>query len=354
MTSESARRNSPRARRSPLLLVLAAVAIVAGCEKEPAISGKAPPSGSSPSSAQPAQPPAPGAPSPVPSDLQAFDTPEAGADALVTAVRTENISDLKRMLGNDIEDVLSSGDDVIDKSRRAKFVELYDQKHSITKYEDGTAVLIVGPQDWPMPIPLVQSGGPSGKWRFDDRRGRDEIVARRVGENELDAIETCRAVVDAQKDYFAVNKAFAMKFLSDEGQRNGLYWPTPAGEAVSPLGELVAQAATEGYTHAATPPATPRPFHGYCYRMLTAQGPAAPGGARSYLAGDKLSEGFAVLAYPVNYGHSGVMTFITNQNGIVYERDLGDDTEKLAQAITAFDPDTDWTVSEEPEPDATP
>jgi len=275
--------------------------------------------------------------------LNAFADPQNAADTLVAHLRTGDIDGLKPYLGDDIASTLSSGDDTADDMRREEFVAAYDRKHDIVIYDDRTAVIVVGENDWPMPIPLVASGDPE-VWRFDPERGRDEIIARRIGRNELDAIETCRAVVDAQREYFALTGAYAPKFLSDAGQRNGLYWPTGPGEPQSPLGPLVAEAALEGYTRRDPASSAPRPYRGYCYRMLTAQGPSAPGGERSHLVGDRLQNGFAVVAYPVNYSHSGVMTFITCHHGVVYERDLGAATADLAGAMLTFDPDPRWNA----------
>jgi hypothetical protein len=206
------------------------------------------------------------------------------------------------------------------------------------------ATLVVGEDEWPMPIPLVRSGD---AWRFDADEGKDEILARRIGRNELSAIETCRAIVDAQREFAAISgrgsePVYAQKLASDPGQRNGLYWPTNAGEPPSPLGEEVVAAVAEGYGgRSAT---GPRPFHGYCFRLLKAQGPSAPGGARSYLTGDRMIGGFAIVAWPIEYENSGIMTFMVSNRGVVYQKDLGGRTERIASEMATFDPDASWEI----------
>lgn len=277
---------------------------------------------------------------------QTFATPDEAVTALVGALHPYDAEKLHTILGPESDDVIASGDSVTDQRDFDGFIAKYTQRHHFEDGADDSKVLVVGEQDWPMPIPLAHSG--SGYW-FDTAKGKDEILARRIGRNELDTIQTCRAIVDAQREYFASTASgatgtYAAKFRSDAGKRNGLYWPTSAGEPDSPLGALAAEASAMGYHGGGDANAGPRPYHGYCYRMLTAQGASAPGGARSYLESDRLTGGFAVLAYPVDYDNSGIMTFIINQNGILYQQDLGEDTEKAAQAITSFEPDESWTV----------
>jgi len=281
---------------------------------------------------------------------EAFDSPDAAASALAVAIRDGSDARLLEIFGPEAEDLVSSGDEVADRNLRQSFLELYDQQHALEREEPWTATLVVGPDDWPFPLPLVQDD--DGRWSFDVEAGREEIIDRRVGRNELATIETCRAVVDAQRDYAAMQwpgkppGEYAQRFLSaagpESGQRDGLYWPTAEGEPPSPLGELVADAQAEGYALAGER-AGPQPLHGYLYRMLTAQGPAAPGGRASYLVGGRLTRGFAVVAYPVEYGNSGVMTFLVGANGIVYEADLGEDTARAAVAMTEYDPDARWS-----------
>jgi hypothetical protein len=207
--------------------------------------------------------------------------------------------------------------------------------------------LLAGDDEWPLPIPIVQDG--SGKrWVFDTASGKDEVITRRIGRNELTVIEVCKAIGDAQREYAQREvrgdglPEYARKFISDPGTKNGLYWPTAEGEKPSPLGEAVAEAQVAGYSTSASPTGEPRPYHGYLYRILTAQGKDAPGGAEDYVINGRLIGGFAVIAWPVDYGSSGIMTFITNYAGEVYQKDLGEETDKLAQGLTEFNPDPTW------------
>jgi hypothetical protein len=224
---------------------------------------------------------------------------------------------------------------------------MYDETHRLDPKSDGSAVLLVGAYDWPMPIPLVRDDGEK-RWRFDLDRGMNEILSRRIGRNELDAMEVSRAIVDAQMEYARGEGrgAYADRILSDPGTRNGLYWPVSAGDTESPLGPFVAEAQAEGYTTTRSPGESgPRPYHGYLYRVIAAQGPSAPGGERSYMSQGRLTD-FAVIAYPATYGNSGVMTFLTGRNGIVFERDLGPDGTAAAGTITTYDPDLRWKVAD--------
>jgi hypothetical protein len=278
---------------------------------------------------------------------RAFDSPQEGANALIGALRPLDTEKLRAILGPDSDEIISSGDEVADQNAAAKFVDLYERHHKLI-VEDGTATLVVGEDAWPMPIPLVRAGK---SWHFDTAAGRDEILARRIGRNELAAIETCRAIVDAQREFAALNSkgpdgepVYAQKFASDPGQHNGLYWKTKEGEPESPLGPKVAEAVAEGYSGQRAPDAGPRPFHGYCYRMLTAQGPSAAGGALSYLVDGRMTGGFGVVAWPIEYGNSGIMTFIVSNQGVVYQKDLGEGTEQIAGEMSAFDPDASWEI----------
>jgi hypothetical protein len=288
------------------------------------------------------------------SDAQEFGNPEKAVDALVAAVRADDVKGLCAIMGEESREILSSGDEVADRARRQRFLALFDEGHRIVvgrpgdDDDEGTRTLIVGNADWPFPIPLVRSGS---QWVFDAAAGRDEIVNRRVGENELTTIQVCKAIADAQKEY-ALNysdgdgsgvRQYAQKIVSDPGRRNGLYWPTAAGEPESPLGEFVAAASAEGYVRKET---GPTPYHGYCYRLLKAQGPNAPGGEVNYVVDGKLALGFAVVAYPADYGNSGVMTFIMAADGVVYQSSLGEKTAEVAQQMTAFDPGQGWTIVE--------
>jgi hypothetical protein len=283
---------------------------------------------------------------------QPFDSPREAVDALVTAIRADDIERLAAIMGEGSKEILSSGDDVADRTKRQQFLALYDQRHQIAigrpgdDADDATRTLIVGNADWPFPIPLVRSGS---HWVFDAAAGRDEIINRRVGENELTTIQVCKAIADAQREYALSYsdaggvRQYARKILSDEGKRNGLYWPTAPGEAQSPLGELVAEASAQGYVRKET---GPTPYHGYYYRILEAQGPHAPGGAIEYVVDGKMTLGFAVLAYPADYGSSGVMTFVMGADGVVYQASLGEKTTEIAQQMNAFDPGEGWTPVE--------
>jgi len=274
-----------------------------------------------------------------------FATPESAVQALVAASRVNSTPRLRAILGVEGAKLIHSGDSVQDKNGRAQFVAAFDVAHAIELESEDKAVLNVGEEHWPLPIPLVHE---HNGWRFDTRAASEEILNRRVGRNELSVIEVCQAYVKAQREYAALQiggqSEFARRFKSTPGRQDGLYWPSHPGMPESPLGPLVAQARAEGYAaHAGgTSDATPRPFHGYYFRILTAQGANAPGGSENYLVGEHLRQGFALVAYPAIYGDSGVMTFIVNQQGIVFERDLGLDTGRLARQIDAYDPDDTW------------
>ena len=272
-----------------------------------------------------------------------FKTPQDAVDAFVTALQKDDTAELAKLLGPEVDDLLSSGDPVQDKAGRQNFLALYNAKHSLSKEADGSMVLVVGDDDWPFPIPIVEH---KGKWRLDGQAGADELVYRRVGANELGAIAVCRGFVDAQKEYASEGRdgdpagIYALKLMSDEGMHNGLYWPVEEGEAPSPAGPFLALATGQGYTFGAERV----PYHGYYYRLLYAQGPNAQGGAKDYFADGLMTQGFALVAWPADYGASGVQTFIVNQDGVVYQKDLGEDTATAVQAIETFDPDASWTA----------
>lgn len=278
------------------------------------------------------------------SGQKTFSKPWEGVKALIAAARAGDQAQLLAVLGPDAKDLIDSGDPVADKKDLQGFVKMYDTKHSLTVTAPGYNTLVVGASDWPMPIPLVRDGT---SWYFDSGQGRDEIVNRRVGENELGAIAVCEGYYRAQKEYAARGhdglpaRLYAQKFSSDEGKQNGLYWPVAAGTKQSPMGPAVAAAAAEGYGGSG-----PEPYHGYIYKRLMAQGPDAPGGAKDYVVNGRQSGGFALLAYPAKYGSGGIMTFIVNQDGVIYQKDLGDGTETAAPGITSFNPDKSWSEIE--------
>jgi hypothetical protein len=277
-----------------------------------------------------------------------FDTPEAAAEALVASAVKGDVAELERLLGAGTEGLLSSGDEVADRAERERFLERYRNRHRLVTGGPDNLVLQVGEDDWPLPIPLVRQ---EGKWRFDGAAGADELVLRRIGANELLTIDVMRGFVAAQQDYAAqghdgvAKGVYASRFRSTPGKHDGLYWEVPAGEPPSPAGPFLAAAAEEGYALEGVNEKTGKrtPYRGYVYRMLVAQGPAANGGARNYLVEGKLTGGFAMLAIPENYGVSGITSFIVNQDGVVWQRDLGESTAQVAQSIQRFDPDRSWT-----------
>lgn len=277
-----------------------------------------------------------------------FATPEKAVDALIFANRHDHTAELLKILGPDSDKLIHSGDDVADKEGREKFLTAYDKSHKIIDGENGEKILTVGDEDWPMPIPLVKSGD---GWRFDTAAGENEILNRRIGRDELSVIEVCRAYVEAQREFAAAHPfdngehEYAQTIQSTEGKHDGLYWPVKDGEPESPLGPLIAKATTEGYANTAAL-ADREPYHGYYYKVLKSQGAHASGGGMDYTVGGHMTEGFALIAFPAKYGDSGVMTFIVNQNGIVYEKNLGPDTLGLADHITSYDPDESWKVVE--------
>ncbi len=281
------------------------------------------------------------------STQRTFTNPDLAVTTLMDSLRSGNEEELKSILGQGADDLLFSGDSVEDQSQLDKFLTAYDQKHELVPQQNGSMVLNVGADEWPLPIPIVQNPF-NHTWTFDTEAGKEEILNRRIGRNELDTIQTCLAIVDAQNEYAETDPehtglpVYAQKFLSTPGKKDGLYWETKEGEPPSPLGELAADAASEGYNVKSGTPPEPRPYHGYYFRILKGQGSHAPGGARDYMVGDKMLGGFAVVAYPADYENSGVMTFIVNQDGIVYHQNLGRDTAKIAKAMKVYDPDEDW------------
>jgi Protein of unknown function (DUF2950) len=274
---------------------------------------------------------------------QTFPTPEAAVQALVDAAKSGDDSKVLAVMGASARPLVESGDAVADRNVHEKFVVLYHEAHTLVTVADDKRVLQIGSSGWPFPIPLLK--GKAG-WFFDISEGKEELLARRIGQNELNAIQVCLAIVDAEHDYVALNPEhaaparYASKIVSSKGKRDGLYWPTAEGEPLSPLGPGVAHATAEGYN---LEQGKPTPYHGYYYQLLSAQGPHAEGGAVDYKFKGQLYGGFALVAYPAEYGNSGVMTFIVNHDGIVFQKNLGKDTAALAKSMKRFDPDSSWT-----------
>jgi hypothetical protein len=271
-----------------------------------------------------------------------FTSADEAVQAFMAAIKSDNTQELLAILGPKGKDLVASGDAVADKEKRAKFVALYQERNSLVP-KDGDMILQVGQNDFPFPIPLVKKG--SG-WYFDTAKGREEILNRRIGANELDTIKTMLAIVDAQREYIMKDRdhdgmrSYADRFASDPGTHNGLYWETKEGEQPSPLGDLIAKAQAQGYRKGENK--GPIPYHGYIYRILTKQGSHAGGGALDYMVNGRLVGGFAVVAYPAAYGNSGVMTFIVNHDGVIYQKNLGRNTGKKAKEIKAYDPGPGW------------
>lgn len=274
---------------------------------------------------------------------QTFSSPEEGKIALVEAIRADDSARLQTILGRHGHDLFRSGDTVADQHYREAFLKAYGETHSLVVEGEKRAVLVIGRSAWPMPIPLVQS---SSGWRFDTPQGEQEILARRIGRNEWAAMQACFTIVDAANEYATLDMNgngipdYAPRFVSTPGTKDGLYWPAKAGEPPSPLSPLLAAAMSEGYTDATSKPLTP--YHGYFYRILMEQGEAAPGGAYSYVIKGIMIGGFALIAYPTEYGVSGNMSFLVNQDGAVYEQDLGKNTFAIASKTTTFNPDSHW------------
>ena len=277
-------------------------------------------------------------------DQKTFATAAEAAHALYKASADGNQDEIVAVLGDEGKQLVFSGDAVQDKRGMEGFVKAYKTKHSLVKQDDKTQILQVGANDWPLPIPIVNDGG---KWRFDTAAGKEELMYRRIGHNELGAIAACRGFIDAQKDYAAVGHdglpagIYAQKLLSAPGKQDGLYWETKEDEPASPAGPLLAKAGGLGYVPEGLG-GKAEPYHGYLYRILQAQGAAARGGAKSYLVDGKLTGGVALVAYPAEYRVSGVMTFIINQRGIVFQKDLGEKSAEIAGAMTEYNPDSTW------------
>ena len=275
---------------------------------------------------------------------KSFASADEAVKTAVAAARSNNDKELLAIFGAQAKDLLSSGDPVADKERRAKFLAAYDQKNRLVAEGEST-ILVIGNNDWPFPIPVVKK---SDGWVFDTAKGREEVLNRRIGQNELDAAQVSLAYVDAQREYARKDRdgdklvEYAQKFRSDPGKKNGLYWEAKAGEESSPLGPFAAGAVKEGYGQ--NKPDKPAPYRGYYYRILTGQGKNAPGGAYSYLVKGNMIGGFALVAYPAEYGNSGIMTFIVNHDGKVFEKNLGKDTATVASNMKEYNPDSTWNA----------
>jgi hypothetical protein len=276
---------------------------------------------------------------------ETFVSPEAAITALIAAIRGDQTEGVVKILGPDSRNLVYSGDAIADDEARDRFVSAYDKAHKIQLEGQDKAVLILGEKDWPFPIPLLQQGA---VWHFDTPTGEEEILDRRIGRNELNAIEVSRAIVDAQREYAARVRSsngiveYAQHFISSSGKHDGLYWATKPDQEQSPIGPLLANARAEGYG-AKNQLGEREPYHGYYYRILTRQGKDAQGGAYDYLVNGHMIGGFALVAFPAKYGISGIMTFIVNQDGIVYQKNLGPDTATIARRMVVFNPDKGWS-----------
>ena len=326
--------DAPRTHERTLGSAVALVALLASCALW-----------AGPASAAGAKPP----------KQELFATPEAAVQALVQAAKTADQKKMTAIYGPDREKLLS-GDAVADANALKRFAEGLGKLATLEKVDDAKFTLLVGEERWPSPIPIVKEGR---KWRFDTAAGLEEILNRRIGQHELSAIMTCRAYVVAQWEYYTEARdtaqdglaVYAQHFISAPGKRDGLFWEVPEGGKPSPLGSLIAQERAEGYTPGMPKPPEAHkraPYHGYFFRILKAQGPHAPGGKFGYVINGNMIAGYALIAYPDKWGSSGVMTFIVNQQGRVYEKDLGPDTATLAAAFTEYDPDPSWKRVQEP------
>ena len=283
---------------------------------------------------------------------RSFSSPEVAVTSLVDAVRASDTQEMLAILGAGSRELIFSGDDVADSIGRKKFVKAYDRMNTLQKVSADKVTLCIGKDNWPLPIPIVKTGN---MWVFDAEQGKQEILNRRIGRNELHVMDVLHAYTDAQHEYASRDcrgggvVEFAQKLISTQGKRDGLYWEVKEGEKESPLGPLVAQAAKEGYADADL-----SPFHGYYFRILKGQGEHAQGGAYDYVVKGKMILGFALIAYPAEYGNSGVMTFIVNQEGSIHEKDLGKDTTRMAEEMKIFDPDKTWKMVKETLPSVHP
>ena len=272
-----------------------------------------------------------------------FSSPEEASTAFVAAAENNDEKALLEILGPDARQIVSSGDPTEDAEGRAKITHKYEEMHRFLKEPDGSVVMYIGAENWPFPIPLAIKGN---LWFFDTEAGKKEVLFRRIGRNEYSAIRVFHELVAAQKEYYAMqHNEYAKQIFSGKGEHNGLYWKVADGEPQSPIGPLVASAVAEGYVKGKDAPSTP--YRGYFFHCLASQGKDAPGGAKSYIVKGKMTEGFAFVAYPAEYRSSGVMTFIVNQDGVVYQKDLGKKTGALGKSMHEYNPDSSWNKAEE-------
>jgi hypothetical protein len=269
---------------------------------------------------------------------KSFTSPEDALNALVAAVKADDTKEMLAILGTGGRELISSGDEVADKTGREKFLRAYNEMNKLEKTSANKIILRIGKDDWSLPIPVVEK---SKKWLFDTKAGKEEILNRRIGRNELNVIEVLHAYIDAQCEYVSKDRngdgvmQFASKIISTAGKKDGLYWEAQKGEVMSPLGPFFARASSEGYANLS-------PFHGYYYKILKEQGKYAAGGAYDYVVKGKMILGYALVAYPAQYANSGIMTFIVNQEGIIYEKNLGKNTVSIANSMKKFNPDKTW------------
>jgi Protein of unknown function (DUF2950) len=282
------------------------------------------------------------------SEPKTFASPAAAGAALLEAAQSGDENALMTIFGSDGKEIIFSGDAVKDKNTRELFVTKYKEMNRWSKSQSGSQILYIGADNLAFPIPLEEKS--PGQWVFNAAAGKDEVLARRIGNDELVTIGVLTEVANAQQEYFGQAHQYAQKFVSTEGQHDGLYWPAAEGQRQSPLGPLGEVAKALGYSRSDKP----QPFNGYYYHMLTGQGAKAQGGAKDYLANGKLTGGFAVVAYPATYGDSGIMTFLVGTDGVIYQKDLGDKTSELAAAIKEYDPGDGWTVVLAPEANPIP
>jgi hypothetical protein len=276
---------------------------------------------------------------------QAFASPEDAAGALAAALRSDDLKQIHAVLGPGSGKVIRSGDSVQDAAGRKRFLAAYETSVKIERVSDAKVTLLIGSEEFPFPFPLVKW---AAGWKFDAKAGAEEVLNRRIGQNERSAIQVCLAYVDAQREYATKDRdkdgllEYAQKLISTPGQHDGLYWETPQGKSMSPLGPLTTRARTQGYVELGN-----EPYHGYYYKILTAQGKDSPGGAFSYIVRGQMMGGFAMVAYPARWGASGVMTLICNHRGVVYEKNLGKDTVAIAERMTRYNPDASWKKTDQ-------